>query len=79
VADRFYKDIELPDISVSPSAPDTGFVQIYGKNGKLAYQNATGTEVIVEQQITPQISIDGGSATTTPQQVALRIDFGLNN
>ena len=84
MADRFYKDIEIPDISVTLPAPDPGFVQIYGKNGKLAYQNSTGTETILdfqqqEAQIVSSLIIDGGSASTTPQQVALKIDFGLNS
>jgi len=78
MTDRFYKDIELPDVSVSPSAPDSGFIQVYGKGGKLAYQNATGAETILERVVTPQISIDGGNAATVPTQVALRIDFGLS-
>lgn len=49
MADRFYKDIELPDLTgVTPSAPDSGFIQVYGKGGKLAYQAADGIEVIAE-------------------------------
>ena len=48
MADRFYKDIELPDLTgVTPPAPDSGFIQVYGKGGKLAYQAADGIEVIV--------------------------------
>jgi len=77
MADRFYKDIEVPDVTTSPPAPDAGFVQIYGRGGKLAYRASTGPEVILETTVTPQISIDGGNAATMPQHVALRIDFGL--
>lgn len=57
MADRFYKDIELPDLTgVTPSAPDSGFIQIYGKQGKLAYQAADGIEVIVGEQTSQEQS-----------------------
>ena len=75
MADRFYKDIEVPDVTTSPPAPDAGFVQIYGRGGKLAYRASTGPEVILDLAAVG-VSIDGGNATTTYTQPALRIDFG---
>lgn len=76
MADRFYKDIELPDVAINLPAPDAGFIQVYGKNGKLAYQNSTGAETVVEPQVVTKLIIDGGSPSTAPENYVLRFDFG---
>ena len=78
MADRFYKDIELPDVSASTTlaTPDVGFIQIYGKGSKLAYKNSAGTEVVLENAAQTGVSIDGGNSATTYTNASVRIDFG---
>lgn len=53
MADRFYKDIELPDLvdTSGLAAPDNGFIQVYGKSGKLAYMDSTGVETVVDMTV----------------------------
>lgn len=47
--DRVYTDLELPVLpNGTPPAPDAGFISIYGKEDKLAYKNASGIEVILD-------------------------------
>lgn len=50
MADRFYNDIELPDLvdSSGLAAPGNGFIQVYGKSGKLAYMDSVGVETVVD-------------------------------
>ena len=53
MTDRFYKDIEVPNLAAGdavPTAPDAGFIQIYGRDGKLVVK-APG--VSAEQTLTP--------------------------
>lgn len=80
MADRFGREIDIPDVGagVSVPLPPTGAISLYGRSGKLAVLNTAGTETILERVVTPQISIDGGNAATVPAHVALRIDFGLS-
>jgi hypothetical protein len=80
MADRFYKDIEVPDLQGSSAlpAPDAGFIQVFGRKGKLAYQASTGSEVVLEPSVQTVLKIDGGSAATTFPQYLLRLDFGQN-
>lgn len=49
MSDRFYKDIELPDLplSVAIPAPSTGFIQLVGREGKLSFTDAAGKETIL--------------------------------
>lgn len=42
MADRFFFDIELPDLASSPAAPEAGFIQHYGLNGRPAARNSGG-------------------------------------
>ena len=53
MADRFYKDIELPDLvdTSGLATPDNGFIQVYGKSGKLAYMDSTGVETVVDMTV----------------------------
>lgn len=56
MADRFYRDIELPDFT-SPKtvpAPDAGFIQLYGLDGKLIVHNSAGE--------TLEVGTGGGTA-----------------
>lgn len=80
MADRFYKDIEIPDLQGSSAlpAPDAGFIQVFGRNGKLAYQSATLPEVVLEPIVQTVLKVDGGAANTTFPQYLLRLDFGQN-
>jgi hypothetical protein len=73
MADRFYKDIEVPDVTTSPPAPDAGFVQIYGRGGKLAYRASTGPEVILD--LAPVQSVDGRTGAVTFLQTTRATEF----
>ena len=77
MADRFYNDIELPDLvdSSGLAAPDNGFIQVYGKGGKLAYMDSTGVETVVDMTV---LKIDNGNANTQFNEYVLRMDFGKN-
>lgn len=63
MADRFYNDIELPDLvdSSGLAAPGNGFIQVYGKSGKLAYMDSTGVETVVDMTA-------GGSSFTVTEE-----------
>jgi hypothetical protein len=76
VADRFYKDIELPVVSSVPT-PDAGFVSLYGKGDKLAVKNSAGVEVLLENTVIDRVIIDGGNAATAAGDFKLRFDFGM--
>lgn len=80
MADRFAREIDIPDVAVGVSVPlpPTGAISIYGRSGSLAVLDAAGVETVLERVVTPQISIDGGNAATVSAHLALRIDFGLN-
>lgn len=77
MADRFYNDIELPDLvdTSGLAAPDNGFIQVYGKSGKLAYMDSTGVETVVDMTV---LKIDNGNANTQFNEYVLRMDFGKN-
>lgn len=77
MADRFYNDIELPDLvdTSGLAAPDNGFIQVYGKGGKLAYMDSTGVETVVDMTV---LKIDNGNANTQFNEYVLRMDFGKN-
>lgn len=49
MADRFYKDVELPDLQegVSLQPPQSGFIQIYGRAKKLAFTDSDGAETVL--------------------------------
>ena len=81
MADRFYNDIELPDLvdSSGLAAPDNGFIQVYGKSGKLAYMDSTGVETVVDMSaVGTVLKIDNGNANTQFNEYVLRMDFGKN-
>lgn len=42
MADRFFFDIELPDLASSPGTPEAGFIQLYGLQGRPAARNSGG-------------------------------------
>lgn len=66
MADRFYKDIEVPDLppEVTLDPPEPGFIGVYGRNGQLAYINAAGLEVLLGA------AAGGGAAAGVPTVVA---------
>lgn len=78
MSDRFYKDIEIPDLplSVTLDAPEAGFLQLVGREGKLAVINSLNKETILEPNIITKLIIDGGSPNTAPENFVLRFDFG---
>jgi len=80
MADRFYKDIELPEKPSSPGTPpDAGFVQIYGRDGRIYMLNSSGIEFDLTQGGGNAFrNIDGGFANSTylPTQ---NIDGGFAN
>ena len=80
MADRFAREIDLPDVAlgVVVPLPPVGAISLYGRNGKLAVLEQNGTETLLERSVTPRLTLDGGNAATLPAQVALKIDFGLN-
>lgn len=64
MADRFYRDIELPDFT-SPKTvadPDAGFIQLYGLDGKLIVHNSDGVTLEVGS---------GGSGSTADEVLAI--------
>ena len=62
MADRFYRDIELPDFTSPKSVanPDAGFIQLYGLDGKLIVHNSSGETLEVGA---------GGSGSTSADEV----------
>lgn len=52
MSDRFFNDIELPDLpsEISLQTPENGFIQIFGRIGKLALTNSQGIESILISQ-----------------------------
>lgn len=78
MADRFYKDIELPELANSPLPPDAGFVQLYGKDKKLAIMDSDGVETILGESngVATVLVVDGGTAVTQFTQYVMRLDFG---
>lgn len=48
MSDRFLSDIELPDVpeNIVMPFPDPGFVQVFGRNGALVWQNSEGKELV---------------------------------
>ena len=64
MADRFFKDIEVPSLptDVNIENPSDGFISIFGKDGKLAYLDEDGQEYIVQHY--PEIFV--GSTDNLP-------------
>lgn len=65
MADRFYGDIEVPEITSDPGPATPGFVRIYGRNGKLYVRGETTTEIDLADTgggPTSDINVDGGFA-----------------
>ena len=71
MADRFFKDIEVPDLptEIDIDSPDDGFVSIYGKDGKLAYLDNGGQEYVIQHY--PEIFV-GSTDNLPPDQFPLR-------
>jgi len=71
MSDRFYKDIELPNLSSSTLAtnpltkPDAGFIQLYGIDGKLAIQDPNNSLTIAEKK---QLYIQNNGNSVPEQQ-----------
>lgn len=81
MADRFYKDIEIPDLAagVTLEPPPVGHIQVYGREKQLAWTDSDGVEHVAGQGngvATTQLLVDGGQANTTFNQFLLRLDFG---
>lgn len=77
--DRFYNDVELPELPPgTPATPANGFLSVYARDGKLVTKNDAGQEVVHEPSVQTQLNVDGGSAATTFQNYLLRLDFGAN-
>lgn len=79
MGDRFYKDIEVPNLADSSAigTDDPNFISVYAKNGKLASKDADNVETIYGVgSKTPELRIDGGMAATTFTNYVLRLDFG---
>jgi hypothetical protein len=53
MADRFYKDLELPDLTVNKNLPnpDAGYIQLVGNDNRLTVQDSTGHKSILEPQV----------------------------
>lgn len=78
MSDRFYRDIEIPDLTDEVlEPPPAGFIQVFGRNNKLAYSDSNGVETVVGTGGgSTQLLVDGGGASTTFNQFLLRLDFG---
>jgi hypothetical protein len=64
MADRFTKEIDLPDVGASGTVPlpPTGTVSIYGRTGKLAILDTAGNELLVERSarvVSGRVSLRG--------------------
>ncbi len=66
MADRFYGDIEVPEIASDPGPATPGFVRIYGRNGKLYVRGETTTEIDLTEMGSGSgdINVDGGFANS---------------
>ena len=81
MADRFYGDIEVPEISSDPGPATPGFVRIFGRDGKLFVRGETTAEIdLTELGVGGGgfLNIDGGFANAIylPTQ---NIDGGFSN
>lgn len=78
MADRFYKDIEIPDLplGVNLPNPEDGFIQLVGRQGKLSVKTSNGVEQVIEPTVVTELLIDGGNANTDIQNAILVFDFG---
>lgn len=81
MSDRFYKDIEIPEIpeGMELSPPSPGFVQLYGKSGKIVWQSSGGTVntgVSVDDVTTMLANATPEVATTTTLGV-IKVGSGL--
>lgn len=78
MADRFYSDLEVPEISTDPGPPDSGFVRVYARNGRLYVRNSANEIDLTIGGTGGDRNIDGGAAASAylPTQV---IDGGTAN
>lgn len=81
MGDRFYNDVELPELPPdSPATPAPGFVALYGRAGRAYSKDSAGNEVLLGGgNMAPASTafVDGGSFTTniTPAP-RFQVDFG---
>lgn len=79
MGDRFYKDIEVPNVTDSSAigTNDPNFISVYAKDGKLASKDADNVETVYGVgSTTTELRVDGGMAATTFNNYLLRLDFG---
>lgn len=77
MGDRFYNDVELPELPPgTPATPAPGFMSVYARDGKLVTKNDAGQEVVHEPAVQTQLRISGGNSATTFTDYKLRLDFG---
>ena len=65
MGDQFFEDIEVPEFSTDPGPAPSGFVRIYGRDGKLFVRGATTSEIdLTELGVGGSgfLNIDGGFA-----------------
>lgn len=47
MGDRYYTDIELPELPAGqPATPEAGFISVYGREGKLITKDSAGVETV---------------------------------
>ena len=76
MSDRFYKDIELPDLAVgvNPPTPDEGFIQLYGRNKTLVWKDSLGVEHVVGASM---LDVDGGNYDIAEPDTGTALDGGI--
>lgn len=65
MGDQFFEDIEVPELPSDPGPAPTGFVRIYGRDGKLFVRGETTAEIDLTDTgggPTSDINVDGGFA-----------------
>ena len=76
MADKFYNDIELPELVNSPLPPAVGFVQLYGKDKKLAVMDSDGVETILASNSFATIIANGTSVVSDSPTDTLLLNQG---
>lgn len=65
MADRFYGDIEVPEIASDPGPATPGFVRIFGRAGKLFVRGETTAEIdLTVGGVAADKNCDGGFANS---------------
>lgn len=64
MADRFYSDVEVPEVSTDPGPAAPGFVRVYGRNGRLFVRGATSQEIDLAESGGGDKNVDGGFAAS---------------